>query len=139
MLGELFRTQRELLTEAEVGALIAIDQIYEIQGSALDVDAQNTMARILEFCSAGNHKLAARCAKAVALLELLQSDEQGEPTDSKLVARCLYKLIQTGIRRWHLFVLEDNNDALAFWNKLGWSKRIELVTMSQSLPQASKE
>ena len=54
-----------------------------------------------------------------------------------LVARCLYKLIQTGIRRWHLFVLEDNDEALAFWNKLGWSKRIELVTMSQSLPEAS--
>ena len=50
-----------------------------------------------------------------------------------LVARCVYNLIHTGIRRWHLFVLEDNNDALAFWNKLGWSKRIELVTMSQML------
>jgi ribosomal protein S18 acetylase RimI-like enzyme len=55
-----------------------------------------------------------------------------------LVARCLYKLIQTGIRRWHLFVLEDNQEALAFWNRLGWSKRIELVTMSQSLPDTSQ-
>jgi ribosomal protein S18 acetylase RimI-like enzyme len=56
-----------------------------------------------------------------------------------LVARCLYKLIHTGIRRWHLFVLEDNDEALAFWNRLGWSKRIELVTMSQSLPNAAQD
>jgi ribosomal protein S18 acetylase RimI-like enzyme len=48
-----------------------------------------------------------------------------------LVARCLYNLIQTGIRKWHLFVLEDNDEAIAFWNKLGWAQRVELVTMSQ--------
>ncbi len=56
-----------------------------------------------------------------------------------LVARCIYNLIQTGIRRWHLFVLEDNNNALAFWKKLGWSKRIELVTMSQMLSENSAD
>ncbi len=60
------------LAEAELGALISIDQIYDIQGSALDFDVQNTMARILEFCSDHHDKLAARCAKAVALLELVQ-------------------------------------------------------------------
>lgn len=52
-----------------------------------------------------------------------------------LVARCLYKLIQTGIRKWHLFVLEDNQEAIAFWKKLGWSQRVELVTMSQAIPE----
>ena len=96
MLGELFRTQRAALTEAELGALISIDQIYDIQGSALDVDVQNTMARILEFCSDHHDKLAARCAKAVALLELLASDEGGEPADAKLVARCLYNDVREG-------------------------------------------
>jgi ribosomal protein S18 acetylase RimI-like enzyme len=30
----------------------------------------------------------------------------------------------------HLFVLEDNQDAIAFWKKLGWAERVELVTMS---------
>jgi ribosomal protein S18 acetylase RimI-like enzyme len=50
-----------------------------------------------------------------------------------LVARCLYNLIQTGIRKWHLFVLEDNDAAIAFWDKLGWARRVELVTMSQIL------
>jgi ribosomal protein S18 acetylase RimI-like enzyme len=48
-----------------------------------------------------------------------------------LVARCLYNLMRIGIRKWHLFVLEDNWDAIAFWKKLGWAERVELVTMSQ--------
>jgi ribosomal protein S18 acetylase RimI-like enzyme len=48
-----------------------------------------------------------------------------------LVARCLYNLMRIGIRKWHLFVLEDNQDAIAFWKKLGWAERVELVTMSQ--------
>lgn len=48
-----------------------------------------------------------------------------------LVARCLYNLIQTGIRKWHLFVLDENDEAIAFWDKLGWARRVELVTMSQ--------
>jgi hypothetical protein len=99
MLGELFRTQRAALTDADVGVLITIDQIYEIQGSALDVDAQNTMARILEFCAqdaTSLNKLAVRCAKAVALLELIQADEDGKPTDVELVARCLYANVRDG-------------------------------------------
>jgi Family of unknown function (DUF6079) len=99
MLGELFRTQRAALTDAELGVLITIDQIYEIQGSALDVDAQNTMARILEFCAndpTSINKLAVRCAKAVALLELIQADEDGKATDVDLVARCLYANVGDG-------------------------------------------
>jgi ribosomal protein S18 acetylase RimI-like enzyme len=47
-----------------------------------------------------------------------------------LVARCLYNLMRIGIHKWHLFVLEDNRDAIAFWKKLGWAERVELVTMS---------
>ncbi len=47
-----------------------------------------------------------------------------------LVSRCLYNLMRIGIRKWHLFVLEDNQDAIAFWKKLGWAKRVELATMS---------
>jgi ribosomal protein S18 acetylase RimI-like enzyme len=49
-----------------------------------------------------------------------------------LVDRCLFNLMRSGIHKWHLFVLEDNQDAIAFWNKLGWAKRVELATMSQN-------
>jgi ribosomal protein S18 acetylase RimI-like enzyme len=49
-----------------------------------------------------------------------------------LVARCLYNLMRSGIRKWHLFVAEDNQDAIAFWHKLGWAERVELITMSRN-------
>ena len=48
-----------------------------------------------------------------------------------LVSRCIFNLMRIGIRKWHLFVLEDNPGAIAFWSKLGWSERVELVTMSR--------
>lgn len=51
-----------------------------------------------------------------------------------LVSRSIYKLMQTGIRKWHLFVREDNLEAIAFWRKLGWQQRVELVTMSNLNP-----
>jgi hypothetical protein len=90
LLGELFRAQG--LADDEVGTLITLDRIFEVQGSALDIDVQQTLERIWRFCDKAKHKLAARCAKAVALLELLQGDEEnkGVATDTKLVARCLY-------------------------------------------------
>lgn len=49
-----------------------------------------------------------------------------------LVSRCIYNLMRIGIRKWHLFVYEDNPSAIAFWQKLGWSERVELVTMSRT-------
>lgn len=47
-----------------------------------------------------------------------------------LASRCLYSLMQNGIQKWNLFVREDNQEAIAFWSKLGWQQRVELVTMS---------
>ena len=48
-----------------------------------------------------------------------------------LVSRCLFHLMRVGIRRWNLFVLEDNLEARKFWTHLGWAERVELVTMSR--------
>lgn len=48
-----------------------------------------------------------------------------------LVSRCLFHLMRLGIRRWNLFVLENNQEAIAFWRALGWAERVELVTMSR--------
>ena len=48
------------------------------------------------------------------------------------VERCLFNLMRIGIHKWHLFVFADNQDAIAFWNRLGWAKRVELATMSQN-------
>ncbi len=54
-----------------------------------------------------------------------------------LVSRCVYNLMRIGIRKWHLFVFEDNPDAIAFWSKLGWAKRVELITMSRQAENSS--
>ncbi len=93
LLGELFRTQK--LAEREVGHLVTLDQIYEVQHTALDSDVQSSMARILAHCASdGGSDLRLRAAKAVALLELLQ--ESGVSTTPELVAQCLYDHVDRG-------------------------------------------
>ncbi len=91
LLGELFRAQK--LADKPVGTLVSLDDIYEIQHSALDSDTQASMARILAQCTEDETGLKIRCAKAVALLELIQDTEA---TTAKLVAQCLYDRVDRG-------------------------------------------
>jgi hypothetical protein len=91
MLGELFR-ERELADEP-LGRLVTLEDIYEVQSSALSNDTQNTMARILDYTASEDDALAARVAKAVALLQLIQDEE---PTSAELVAKCLYDRLDRG-------------------------------------------
>jgi len=91
LLGELFRGQN--LAELPVGSLITLDQIYEVQHTALDSDVQDSMARVLSKCQDDASGLMVRAAKAVALLELIQDTM---PTDAKLVAQCLFDQIGRG-------------------------------------------
>jgi hypothetical protein len=91
LLGELFRDQA--LADRPVGSLITLDQIYEVQHTALDSDVQASMARVLSQCADEPNGLMLRAAKAVALLELIQD---AMPTDAKLVAQCLYDRMDLG-------------------------------------------
>ena len=50
-----------------------------------------------------------------------------------LVNRCVFALMQIGIAKCHLFVFGENESAIEFWNKVGWSQRVELMMMSQHL------
>ena len=50
-----------------------------------------------------------------------------------LVGRCMYALMRIGIAKCHLFVFDDNQEAIKFWNKVGWTERVELMMMSQHL------
>jgi hypothetical protein len=54
------------------------------------------MARLLAHCERHDLPLAARAAKAVALLELIQDTL---PTDPKLVASCLYGRLDLGAQQ----------------------------------------
>lgn len=93
MLGELFRAQG--IAQQPMGYLIALDDIYTVQESALDSDTQATMARIFGYCAKQGDKGDAmiRAAKAVALLELIQEQR---PTTIEFVARCLYRDMRAG-------------------------------------------
>ena len=50
-----------------------------------------------------------------------------------LVGRCMFELIKIGIHRCHLYVESDNEGGINFWKKLGWEKRVEMISMSQPL------
>lgn len=50
-----------------------------------------------------------------------------------LVSRCVFALMQIGIAKCHLFVFGENQDAIDFWEKVGWDQRVELMMMSQHL------
>ena len=85
LLGEVFRQHK--LGEEPLGALVTLDQVYDIQHTALDADVQNTMARLQAHDELAQDPLALRVAKAVALLQQVQDQI---PTSAQIVAQCLY-------------------------------------------------
>ena len=131
LLGELFRSQR--LAEKPVGALATLDQIYEVQRTALESDVQTTMARILKHCADKDLPLAERAAKAVALLELIQ---ETVPTDAELVARCLYDRLDRGSQADNVVAaLEQLRRA----NLLGYSEKQGYKIQSSSGEEWERE
>ena len=50
-----------------------------------------------------------------------------------MVGRCMFSLLRLGIGKCHLFVFGENENAIAFWNKVGWTERVELMMMSQQM------
>lgn len=50
-----------------------------------------------------------------------------------LVGRCMYALMRVGIGKTHLFVFGENQEAIDFWERVGYSQRVELVMMSQQI------
>ena len=115
LLGELFR--RQGLADREIGTLITLDQIYEVQHTALDSDIWASMARILHHCTTHDLPLGARAARAVALLELVQ---ERLPTDAQLVAACLYDRLDRGN---HQAAVAEALEELRRANLLGYSEK----------------
>jgi hypothetical protein len=115
LLGELFRSQK--LADKPIESLVTIDQIYEVQHTALDADVQASMARILSQCHDDANGLMVRSAKAVALLELLQDTV---PTNAKLIAKCLYDRVDCGNQ---LPAITEALGELRRRNLLGYSEK----------------
>ncbi|HEV2853828.1 MAG TPA: BREX system P-loop protein BrxC [Thermoanaerobaculia bacterium] len=130
LLGELFRARK--LADKEVGSLVTLDEIYEIQHTALDSDVQASMARLLSQC-AGGPELNVRVAKAVALLELIQ---ETLPTDSRLVAQCLFDRLDRGSQESEVTqALED----LRSRNLLGYSEKLGYKIQSSAAEEWERE
>lgn len=91
LLGELFRTQN--LGEQELGALVTLDSIFEVQQSALDADMQNTLSRVFSHPEVASDDMAIKVTKVVSLLELIQEQQ---PTTTKFISQCLYERLGRG-------------------------------------------
>ncbi|WP_250860982.1 GNAT family N-acetyltransferase [Oceanirhabdus seepicola] len=50
-----------------------------------------------------------------------------------LVEKALEALKDEGINKCHLFVFYDNELGNAFWNKIGWKKRSDLLIYSKNI------
>ena len=115
LLGELFRAQK--LADLEVLSLVTLDQVYDVQQSALDSDVQNSMARVMEQCRNEANPLLIRAAKAVAMLELIQ---ETEPTTAKLVSQCLFDRMDRGNQ---VDAVAEALEELRRRNLLGYSEK----------------
>jgi ribosomal protein S18 acetylase RimI-like enzyme len=51
----------------------------------------------------------------------------------KLMAKSLEKLRQLGIAKCHLFLYDDNKDAMMFYESTGWKRRHNLLIYSKDL------
>ncbi len=58
---------------------------------------------------------------------------RGQGIGRALSERCLAALARAGIHKCHIFVYENNEDGLAFWEKGGWVQRHELMIMSHDI------
>ncbi len=131
LLGELFRSQH--LAESEVGVLVTLDRVYEVQQTALDADVQASMDRILRHCTKHALPLAARAARAVALLELIQ---EKLATDARLVAACLYDRVDLGNNR---AAVQEALEELRRANLLGYSEKLGYKLQSSSGEEWERE
>ena len=63
----------------------------------------------------------------------VNEEDRRQGLGRSLVGRCMYALMRIGIAKCHLFVFGENQEAIDFWNKVGWSERVELMLMSQQV------
>jgi ribosomal protein S18 acetylase RimI-like enzyme len=51
----------------------------------------------------------------------------------ELVTRCLAELAAIGMRKCHIFVLQENAEGKRFWQRIGWEERTTLLVMSHDV------
>ena len=53
----------------------------------------------------------------------------------RLVDRCLGVLADAGIQKCHVFVIDGNDDGIAFWELAGWSARPDILVVSKIIKE----
>jgi len=51
----------------------------------------------------------------------------------QLVGRCLAVLADSGIRKCHLFIFNDNANGIEFWKSMGWIQRTDISVISKNI------
>ena len=64
----------------------------------------------------------------------VEEDSRKSGIGLALVNACLDCLIEQHIQKCHIFVYANNQNAIDFWEKTGWTHRTELILMSKNLP-----
>jgi len=63
----------------------------------------------------------------------VQLSEQNKGIGKKLVDLCLNEFKKAGIQKCHIFVISDNAEGIAFWKKIGWQLRDDILVMSKEI------
>ena len=63
----------------------------------------------------------------------VQLSEQNKGIGKKLVDLCLNEFKKAGIQKCHIFVISDNAEGIAFWEKIGWQLRGDILVMSKEI------
>jgi ribosomal protein S18 acetylase RimI-like enzyme len=61
---------------------------------------------------------------------IVAPEHRGTGLATRLVNACLDKLEAEGIRKSHIDVLTTNAAVIAFWEKIGWHRRSDIVRLS---------
>lgn len=58
---------------------------------------------------------------------------QNKGIGKALVLKCLSKFREIGLYKTHVFVFPDNDNAIKFWNKMGYKLRKDILMMSKDI------
>ena len=63
----------------------------------------------------------------------IQQSERNKGIGKKLVGLCLNEYKKSGIQKCHIFVISNNSEGIAFWEKVGWLRRDDILVMSKEI------
>jgi N-acetylglutamate synthase len=50
-----------------------------------------------------------------------------------LVDHCVKILAESGLKKCHIFIFNDNDTGIAFWKSVGWSQRFDIGVVSKNI------